>query len=926
MEKGAVTGGTGPAELARVRRELAARAADATRVSDLALTSRDLTRVLPLLEEVLERVADLLDANKAALWVADPSRQELYPVAWFGLPDGYIGPMRVPYGRGSSGRAVVERAAVLILDVETSRDYGAFREGALQNSVRSAYSTPMLTTNGEPMGAIAVYFDQPTTPVDRNRQLVETYARQAAEIVERGQLYAEARELANLERRRGRQFRSLADAAMALSAADELDDLLRIVTEAGREVVGTHQGVTSRLPHGWDDALTYVSLSDLYAEWRDYEQVPKGLGLLAAVVRENKPLRLTGDQLAKHPSWRGLGDALGHPPLPDLLAAPLVGRDGRNLGTVQLSHKIDGSAFTEQDEAIIVQLAQMTSASIERLEAFEGERRARRSAEAAARTYSLLSAASATFAGSLDADELVRALVAMVVPRLADWAVLHLLDQDGEDVRLGHLQHRDPTQVDALTRFFQTFPIALDEPYGAGAVLATGVYQLFSELPDEIIQSLAKDEEQLAELRRIALPSGLVVPLIAHGRTFGALTMLREQPYFEADVAYALDLVSRAALALDNASRYAFERELAGGLQRSLLPRSLPTSALLTSASRYLPGARGTKIGGDWYDLIEVDGGDLVLVVGDVMGRGVQAAAVMGQLRATVRAYALEGHGPAEVLQRLDQVVLAIDELHFTTCVVGRLDPRTRELCIASAGHLPPLVVGAAGGGRFLELDPGLPLGVGGATFVEQCVQLGPGETVLLYTDGLVEDPRTGVGPGMDLLLAAVARPVQSAEEVCDRVLAACGREGGDDDDDTALLALLLGEPATGVDPEPLLLDLPAVPESAPVVRHALRELLGVAGDGEVGDTAELLVTELVANAARHAGGEVRVRAVLQSGLLLVEVLDSSEVLPIPGPEVDWDCESGRGIALVEALADRWGADPLPSGKRVWFELSLRPL
>jgi serine phosphatase RsbU (regulator of sigma subunit)/anti-sigma regulatory factor (Ser/Thr protein kinase) len=575
---------------------------------------------------------------------------------------------------------------------------------------------------------------------------------------------------------------------------------------------------------------------------------------------------------------------------------------------------VDASAKGEAEW----QLRQLASFAVQRLQALEGERAARRDAEAAARTYSLLSEASAVFAGSLDPDALIESLAGLVVPRLADWAVLHVLDGEDE-VQVGALRHSDPAREPAVRELLDRMPITLDMPFGAGAVLAQGVHQLFPELPDEVLATVARDDAELLEtLRREGLGSGLVVPLTARGRTFAALTMLRRRPYDEADVAYALDLVRRAALAIDNASRYSFERQLAETLQRSLLPRGMPTSALLTSASRYLPGARGTQIGGDWYDLIELDDGSLFLVVGDVMGRGVQAAAVMGQLRATVRAYAFEGHGPAAVLRRLDRVVEALEDLHFTTCVVGRLEPRTRRLTLAAAGHLPPLAVDPDGTARFLELDPGLPLGVGGGTYVEQTLVLDPGTLLLLYTDGLVEDRDNPVTDGMEQLrLAAAEDPVRSPEELCDRVLKALGRDG-DHDDDTAMLALLLADGEAA----PLVLDLPAVPTSASEVRRALRHLL----DGEpaaVRDTALLLVTELVTNAARHAGGDLRVRAGVRTDVLLVEVSDASPQLPELAALPRWDRESGRGLVLIDALADRWGADPLPSGKRVWFELSV---
>jgi anti-sigma regulatory factor (Ser/Thr protein kinase) len=308
------------------------------------------------------------------------------------------------------------------------------------------------------------------------------------------------------------------------------------------------------------------------------------------------------------------------------------------------------------------------------------------------------------------------------------------------------------------------------------------------------------------------------------------------------------------------------------------------------------------------------------MVVGDVMGRGVQAAAMMGQLRATVRAYAVEGHGPAAILERLDKVVLSLTGLNFTTCVVGELDPERLTLRLASAGHPPPVVVAPEGGARLVELDPGLPLGVGGAEFTEQVVALEPGAMVLLYTDGLVETRSDSVQAGLDRLVGCLAGPVRSADSACDLVLRAMGRDE-DQDDDTALLALLL-------DPVEVRGHvrswLPTVPQSAAAARAAVRDLIRPAGyDAEA---AELLVSEVVGNAVRHAPErEVLLRASLVDGLLHVEVQDGSPRLPsLPDPP-QWESEDGRGLLLVESLADRWGAEPAPGGKRLWFDLTLPP-
>ena len=422
-------------EAARVQVELAsqvrAQLVEATPLRELRGTTADLTRVQPLLAQLADAIARLLDTDLAVVWAAAPDEQVLLPSAWVGFPDDYIAPMRVPYGTGSAGRAVVERRVVLVEDVATSAHYGDFRDGALRQGVRTVLSVPMLTLDGEPTGCLSTYYRESFVPQQRDLELADVYARQAAEIVERARLHAEARALADLEQRRGAQLRALADAALALSSAQDLDELLRLVTDAAVSVVGCHQGVTTRLPNGWTDATTYVALSERYSAWRDYDVVPKGLGVLNAVTRDNRPLRLTSEQLLAHPDYRGLQDAPGHPPMPDYLAAPLVGRDGANLGLVQLSHKLDDSPFTAEDEAILVQLAQMASSTVERLEAFDRERAARRDAEQAARLRGVLSEASAAFAERFEPLGIAQALVEAAVPRLADLAVLHLVDDTG---------------------------------------------------------------------------------------------------------------------------------------------------------------------------------------------------------------------------------------------------------------------------------------------------------------------------------------------------------------------------------------------------------------------------------------------------------------------------------------------------------------
>ncbi len=240
-------------------------------------------------------------------------------------------------------------------------------------------------------------------------------------------------------------------------------------------------------------------------------------------------------------------------------------------------------------------------------------------------------------------------------------------------------------------------------------------------------------------------------------------------------------------MAVDNAESYRRERDAALTLQRSLLPQRLPRVPGVSFAWRYLPGTAGTHIGGDWYDVIPLEHGLVALVIGDVMGRGLQAAALMGQLRATARAHASTEVAPAEVLRRLDTAVAGLEQDQITTALFGLLDPQTGALTLATAGHLPPLL--AVGGvARYLDVSPGPPLGAGAAEFPELKVVLPPGAMLLLFTDGLVEDRQLPVDHGLETLRLAIAS-ARTPEEMCDLASAALGRDT-QHDDDTAILAV----------------------------------------------------------------------------------------------------------------------------------------
>jgi serine phosphatase RsbU (regulator of sigma subunit)/anti-sigma regulatory factor (Ser/Thr protein kinase) len=577
------------------------------------------------------------------------------------------------------------------------------------------------------------------------------------------------------------------------------------------------------------------------------------------------------------------------------------------------------AAFPEEDLEFLLTLGRQCAQALERGRLFSAERDARR-------RMSFLAMASARLAASLDYRTTLAAVVALAVPAAGDWCALHLVDELGVP-RLESVSHRDPDLQELLVEVLQRYAPDAGTGGAIGTVLAGGRAVHLEAVGEPDLRDLAEDDWHLDALRRLGLGSSLVVPLRVAGRTLGALSVTSTRPgrYQPADVQLVQDLAQRMATAVDNALRYGEERKTALTLQRSLLPSRLPVLPGLSVAHRYLPGTAGAEVGGDWYDIIPLTGGRVGLVIGDVMGRGIAAAAVMGQLRATVRACALAEDSPAAVLGLVDAAMSSLEQTSLTTCLYAVFDPGTRRLRLASSGHLPPLLVHADGGGEYVELDPGPPLGVGSARPVEVEVDVPEGAVLLLFTDGLVEGRNQPVEDGMHVLRGAVSdvrgTDASDVEALCDELLRAMGRDGRPDDD-SALLAVWTG-PTAGAGAGDTDVHLHLAGHLSEVARARRLTVQVAEGLGVDLDDAALLVTEVATNALRHGGPGVDLwlRSV-EDGGLRVEIVDGrAESLPrLRTP--DDDDEGGRGLLLVSALARSWGSERLSAGKCVWFELA----
>ncbi|MER5779801.1 PAS domain S-box protein [Streptomyces sp. NPDC002039] len=381
------------------------------------------------------------------------------------------------------------------------------------------------------------------------------------------------------------------------------------------------------------------------------------------------------------------------------------------------------------------------------------------------------------------------------------------------------------------------------------------------------------------------------------------------------------DVSDRKAAEEKLAELYEQQRHVALTLQRSLMgsPAEVPG---MPTASRYFPARQGAGVGGDWFDLIPLGGGRVGVMIGDVMGRGLEAAAVMGQLRSASHALAKTGMPPWQLMRALDAVVSELPD-QFVTCCYLVVDADAAELTVCSAGHLPLLLAAPNGRVSRLSVDVSVPLGVGEVPHHESRHAVEPGSVLALYTDGLVETPGSDIEEQLDFLATALGKTVADTDDLevmADSLLGEMLPDADDNADDvTLLLAHIPDVPVTSQS-----VVLAAQPSSVGEGRRFLRSTLARWGnvDDQLCETACLLASELLSNAVNHSCGPVRLRLRHAGRELSVEVCDGSPVLP-QARFASPDAESGRGLLLVDSLAEAWGTLPTAEGKAVWFSLPL---
>jgi anti-sigma regulatory factor (Ser/Thr protein kinase)/putative methionine-R-sulfoxide reductase with GAF domain len=413
-------------------------------------------------------------------------------------------------------------------------------------------------------------------------------------------------------------------------------------------------------------------------------------------------------------------------------------------------------------------------------------------------------------------------------------------------------------------------------------------------------------------LREKGIASLLGIPLIVEGDLIGVLHVgsLTPRAFGRQDLAVLQVAAARAAPGIERARLFSaleHEHRVAMVLQRSLLPRRLVELTGVSSAARYLPAA--DEVGGDWYDVFELPGGRVGMAIGDVVGHGVRAAALMGQLRTALHAFAMEDHPPARTLGLLDRFVQSMPEPAMATAAYAVLDPETGDVRLASAGHLPAIVIGS-GRAEVLERSPTSPLGaIPFATYPEQETRLAAGEILVFYTDGLVERPKVALSTSLDDLLSVLS-DAASADGICrtalERLLPSHNLR-----DDVAIVAVQ-------TDPVPTVLDLRLPADSAVLaeVRRVLRRWLRSRGaDDRVIAEVTMAVNEACANAIEHAyspaPAEFSIEAHVRDGEVTVTVVDVGQWRPPRGRN------RGRGLVIMDAAMDAVEVQTADEGTRI---------
>jgi serine phosphatase RsbU (regulator of sigma subunit)/anti-sigma regulatory factor (Ser/Thr protein kinase) len=714
---------------------------------------------------------------------------------------------------------------------------------------------------------------------------------------------------------------TLHDVGRTLAAELDLHTVIQRVTDAGTDLTPAQFGAFFyNEVNESGEAYQLYTLSGVPAEAFANFPMPRATAVFGPTFAGEGVVRLddvTQDaRFGKSAPYFGMPE--GHLPVRSYLAVPVRSRDGEVLGGLFFGHA-DVGRFTEVDERIIVGIAAHATVAIDNARLYDSERLARAAAEAAGRRLVTLAKAGQVLAASFDVKQTLADLARLVTPELADSCVVYLVNDDG---RLEQAVAYADYSLDGVASFGDETIDLRHQTHPVARVVRTGRAEFIALIDPDLIDRAVDDAGHRELVHRIDPTSALVVPLKGRHEVIGALALgtIRSSGRLLSldDLDLADELARRAAVSIEHTRLFEAQRDVAETLQHSLLPNELPTVPGIDTAVRYVPGGPGAEVGGDWYDVMSFIDGTLGLVMGDVVGRGIPAASLMGQIRNALRAYALDERDPSEVLRRLNALVTEMSSsASMATLVYAVFDPESSVLTIANAGHPPPVILRHDGRAEFVEGGLGPPLGaVLEPSFTNVEIDIDPGSTLVLYTDGLVEDRVTPLDEGLELMRSLLVSGPAELEDLCDHVMygALAGRQAGDD---AALVAMRV-LPAE----QRLRLTLPCRPNVVRALRTSLRRQLRKAGATEQ-EEFEILVAvgEACANAIQHAGPA--------SPTFDFDALVGRDVRIVVRDRGHWrepqPSNGGRGLTIMEQFMDRLEVNHTAAGTEVVLVRSLDP-
>jgi signal transduction histidine kinase len=586
-------------------------------------------------------------------------------------------------------------------------------------------------------------------------------------------------------------------------------------------------------------------------------------------------------------------DTLGHHVYMSYVMAPLSGSDGKPIGVI----------ITGLDETMQVH------------------------AERAARRTQLLADLAERMHTANEPVAALRGLSEALVPTLADVAAVYVLSEPDERVSRG--QPPLVMTISEKLRHLGQPPISRTSSGSTWSDTLTAGKAIVTRVDEHTLPLLAPDSRVRDWLLSAEASSLAMMPLTAGGRMIGALVLLGTSdrlPYTAEDIPFFQDIIARAGVAMTDVRTSRRQRQVARDLQRSLLPTAPPALPDIIAAARYVAGTEDVEVGGDWWDVQDLGAGRLAIGVGDVSGRGVPAAIVMGQARAAMRAAGHAGLEPAEVLELLD---LQLSELvppndrdrgappKFATACYSVLDPLSGLLKVANAGHVPFLVRSPSGAVEVVRVPPGAPLGLRFGDYVDMSIPFPPGSTLAMFTDGLAESRHMELDDGIEAVREVFEKHADwpDLDAVAEDIVLQMRQLHGQDDD----VALILLHLASSAQPIATYDTTLTEVSEVPTTRHAIRDMVFRAGATECADDVEQVVAELLANAIKHGQGRVSAHAHVARARVVLEISDSGQAHPIRRL-AQWSDEDGRGLLVTDALSSRWGVRRTTAGKAVWAE------